>query len=156
MGVAGSGKTTIGSVLARELRWTFFDGDDFHPPANIEKIKRGIPLNDADRGPWLLSIRAAMLQWVSTHLNVVLACSALKEAYRRELAVTNSVRFVYLRGAYETIYERLRKRHGHFATEQILSSQFATLEEPADAVAIDISGTPQQIVDQIRQKLDLT
>ncbi len=155
MGVAGSGKTTIGSLLAKEMDWSFADADDFHPAANVEKISRGIALDDTDRAPWLAAIRNNILGWIAEHQNIVLACSALKEAYRQQLSVSSEVKFVYLQGTYPVIYQRLHNRHGHFATEQILASQFAALEEPTDATTVDVSGTPEQIVGEIRRRLGL-
>jgi gluconokinase len=156
MGVTGAGKTTIGRMLAKELGWKFADADDFHSAANKEKMSRGIPLNDADREPWLEAIRAAMLQWSAAHQNVVLACSALKSSYRERLEIGPEVKFVYLRGSYETIYQRLLSRHGHFATEKILSSQFEALEEPADAIVVDIGKSPEGIVNEIGERLKLS
>lgn len=160
MGVVGSGKTTVGRLLAGQLGWGFADADDFHSSANVEKIRRGIALDDADRRPWLESLRAAISRWIAEKQNFVLACSALKRSYRRELAVGPDVRFVYLKGSAELIAVRLRARHGHFADQQILASQFADLEEPNEeepkgAVSLEISATPQQIVDEIRGKLGL-
>jgi gluconokinase len=153
MGVTGAGKTTIGSLLATELGWEFADADSFHSAANKEKMSRGIPLDDADREPWLEAIRAALLQWSSAHQNVVLACSALKSSYRERLEIGPEVKFVYLKGSYETIYQRLLSRHGHFATEKILSSQFEALEEPEDAIVVDVGKTPEEIVREIRDRL---
>jgi gluconokinase len=155
MGVTGSGKTTVGKRLAGELGWRFVDGDDFHPPANVEKMRRGIPLTDIDRRPWLAELRGQIQTWAAQERNVVLACSALKQSYRQELQTGPEVRFVYLKGSAELIGERLRARHGHFAGAQILAGQFADLEEPTDAVTVDISATPDQIVAEVRQKLGL-
>ena len=156
MGVTGAGKTTIGSLLAQGLGWEFVDADDFHSAANKEKMSRGIPLDDADREPWLEAIRAGMLQWSAAHQNVVLACSALKGSYREKLEIGREVKFVYLKGSYEVIYQRLLSRHGHFATEKILSSQFVALEEPADAIVVDIGKSPEEIVNEIRVRLKLS
>src|SRR5271169_6213237 len=142
MGVVGAGKTTIGRLLAEEQHWEFADADDFHPPSNVEKIRRGIALTDEDRKPWLASLRAAIVQWIAEKRNVVLACSALKRSYRQELDVGPEVRFVYLKGSADLIAERLRTREGHFAGEQILASQFADLEEPGAAATVDIASTP--------------
>jgi gluconokinase len=155
MGVTGSGKTTVGRLLAEQLGWGFADADDFHSPANVEKIRGGIALDDDDRRPWLESLRAAIAGWIAEKRNVVLACSALKRSYRQELSVGPDVRFVYLKGSAELIAERLRSRHGHFAGEQILASQFADLEEPEDAVTAEIAAPPQQIVREIRESLRL-
>lgn len=155
MGVTGAGKTTIGQLLATQLGWRFEDADDFHPPANIEKMRRGIPLDDDDRKPWLERLRAEIARRIAEGKNMVLSCSALKRLYRDELNVSSEVRFVYLKGSPALIAERLRARHGHFAGEQILSGQFADLEEPEDAVIVDVSGKPEEIVSEIRQKLGL-
>jgi gluconokinase len=157
MGVTGSGKTTIGTLLANQFGWQFADADDFHPAANIEKIRHGMPLDDADRKPWLDRLRTEITRWIGANRNVVLACSVLKRAYRQELDagpdVRSEVRFVYLKGSYALIADRLRSRHGHFADEHILAGQFADLEEPEDAATVEISGTPPQIVAEISQKL---
>jgi len=155
MGVVGSGKTTVGRLLAGQVGWGFADADDFHSAANVEKIRHGIALDDDDRRPWLESLRAAITQWIAEKRSFVLACSALKRTYRRELSVGAEVRFVYLKGTAELIAERLRSRHGHFAGEQILASQFADLEEPEGAVTVEIATLPQQIVAEIREKLGL-
>jgi gluconokinase len=155
MGVVGAGKTTIGRLLAEQLRWNFADADDYHPAANVEKIRRGIALDDDDRRPWLERLRAAITQWITEGRNVVLACSALKRSYRQDLEVGPDVRFVYLKGDASLIATRLRAREGHFAGEQILASQFADLEEPEGAVIAEIDSTPQQIVSGIREQLGL-
>ena len=156
MGVTGSGKTTVGSLLAKELGWEFADADDFHSASNKEKMSRGIPLDDADREPWLEALRAALLQWSAERRNVVLACSALKKIYRDRLKISSEVKFVYLKGSYEVIYQRLLSRHGHFATEEILKSQFEALEEPEDAIVVEVGGTPEEIVSDIRDRLRLS
>jgi gluconokinase len=155
MGVTGAGKTTVGNLLAQQLGWESADADSYHSPANVEKIRRGIPLDDADRAPWLAALRQAIENWVVEHKNVVLACSALKKSYRDELFVGDEVKFVYLKGSYDLIYQRLRERHGHFASEKILASQFADLEEPDDAFTVDIDQSPEQIVAAIKQGLGL-
>jgi gluconokinase len=155
MGVVGSGKTTVGRLMAQRLGWEFADADDFHPPANIERIRHGIPLGDEDREPWLDRLREAILGWIARRRNVVLACSALKRVYRKKLDAAPEVRFVYLKGSAALIAERLRSRHGHFAGEQILASQLSDLEEPERALTVDIAATPAQIADKIRQGLGL-
>ena len=154
MGVTGSGKTTIGVLLAGQLGWEFVDADSFHSPANVEKIRQGIALDDADRAPWLRSLHQAMESWAAEHKNVVLACSALKRSYRDELYVDGETRFVYLKGSYELIYQRLRQRHGHFASETILASQFAALQEPESAITVNIDHPEGEIVSEIMRRLD--
>jgi gluconokinase len=155
MGVVGSGKTTVGKMLAAQLGWEFADADDFHPQSNIQKIARGIPLTDADREPWLDRLRSVILGWIASHRSVVLACSALKRSYRAELKAGRGVQFVYLKGSAALIADRLRARHGHFAGESILASQFADLEEPNDAITVEISQSAQEIVAAIRKGLNL-
>jgi gluconokinase len=155
MGTTGAGKTTIGTLFASQLGWQFADADSFHPPANIDKMSRGIPLGDADRAPWLAALRDAELQWLGSKQNVVLACSALKQSYREELRVSPEVNIIYLKGSYELFRERIHERHGHFAGEQILAGQFRDLEEPNDAIIIDARLSPSEIVSEIRKKLDL-
>ena len=155
MGVTGSGKTTVGRLLAEQLGWTFADADDFHPRANVEKMERGVPLNDEDRAPWLDRLRIQVMDWIANGQSAVLSCSALKQAYRQELSVGPEVRFVYLKGSPELIAKRLRLRRGHFADEKILAGQFADLEEPETAVTVDISRTPEKIAAEIRERLGL-
>jgi gluconokinase len=152
MGVVGAGKTTVGQLLAQELGWYFADADDFHPAANVEKIGKGIALTDADRAPWLAALREAILQRDAHNENVVLACSALKRAYREELCA-GAVKFVYLKGSRELVQGRLRARHGHFATESILNTQLEDLEEPEDAITVSIDQTPDAIVAEVIAQL---
>lgn len=155
MGVVGAGKTTVGNLLAQRLNWRFADADDFHPAANVEKIRRGIPLDDSDRAPWLAALRDAILRWNAEGQNAVLACSALKRKYRDELSA-EGVRFVYLKGDYDLIEQRLHARRGHFASDSILKSQFEDLEQPDDAITVDIDKKPEAIVSEIIDKLKST
>jgi len=155
MGVTGSGKTTIGTLLAQQLGWNYADADDFHSPGNKEKMSRGIALTDADREPWLRSIHDAMVRWQDRGENVVLACSALKQRYRELLGEGVLAKFVYLRGTAELILSRLKQRKGHYATGDLVDSQFAVLEEPKDAVVVDIAADPSTIVGEIRRRMKL-
>jgi gluconokinase len=152
MGIVGAGKTTVGQLLAQELGWRFADADDFHPAANVEKMRRGISLTDADRAPWLAVLHNAITRWNAESENVVLACSALKRAYRDELRA-GTVKFVYLKGSRELVLARLRTRHGHFATESILNTQLEDLEEPDDAITVPIELPPEHIVLEIIRRL---
>ena len=138
MGVCGCGKSTIGRALAAELDWPFLDADTVHPQANVAKMAAGIPLTDEDRWPWFDRIVAEMRRHAAAGKHVVVACSALKQAYRDRLATGGSVRFVYLKGDAKTIGPRLAGRTGHFMPPSLLESQFATLETPAAAIVIDI------------------
>jgi gluconokinase len=155
MGVAGSGKTTVGRMLAAATGATFYDADDFHPEANVEKMRRGVPLTDDDRGPWLEALRALVASCLERGERAVLACSALKEEYRERLRVDGRVRFVYLKGDYELIEARLRGRSGHFMKPQMLESQFDALEEPSHALEVDVAATPEEIVETIKGRLGL-
>ena len=157
-GVSGAGKTTVGKLLARELGWRFIEADDFHPAANIEKMRNGHPLTDEDRWPWLDCLRKQIEQLLSAGENAVLACSALKRAYRDRLRVSDEVKFVFLRGEYALVEKQLRSRHGHFMNPELLQSQFADLEEPKpdeDVVTIELGRKPQEIVEEIKAKLHL-
>ena len=155
MGTTGAGKTTVGQLLAQGLGWTFLDADDFHPPANIEKMKKGIPLTDADRVPWLAAIHAELVRQSKAGKNCVLACSALKKAYRETLGAGLQIKVVYLKGSYEEMKKHILARHGHFAGEGILAGQFADLEEPEDAIVVSVNHTPEEIVAEVRRKLKL-
>ncbi|MFZ0319818.1 MAG: gluconokinase [Candidatus Sulfotelmatobacter sp.] len=156
MGVAGTGKTTVGKLLASELGWEFRDADDYHSRTNVEKMRNGIPLTDADREPWLEALRALICDWVGQKTNAVLACSALKAVYRETLRVGPEVQFVYLKVAEEMLHQRLRARHGHYMTEQMLASQLAALEEPQSALVVNGDGAPQEIVEAVQARLRLT
>jgi gluconokinase len=155
MGVTGSGKTTVGKLLSKDLGWRYFDADDFHPPANVEKMRMGVPLDDADRTPWLETLRKLIRNCLDQSENAVLACSALKESYRSFLLIDESVRLIYLKGDYGLIQERLSKRRGHYMNPKLLDSQFDTLEEPEGDVQIDVSSSPDEIVKIIRSHLGL-
>lgn len=150
MGVAGSGKSTVGELLARELGWRFADADDFHPPANVAKMSAGTPLTDADRAPWLAALAAMLRESLARGERVVLACSALKARYRDVLAVApEATRFVHLTGAPEVIAARIAARIGHFMKPEMLASQLAALEPPADALVLDVRATPESLVAEI-------
>ena len=138
MGVCGSGKTTVGRALAASLHWRFLDADEFHPPANVDKMARGLPLTDEDRWPWFDRILGELRRHGAAGTPVVLACSALKQAYRDRLAQAGEVRFAYLKGDVATIEPRLAGRTGHFMPPALLASQFATLEEPTGAIVVDV------------------
>jgi len=154
MGVQGSGKTTVGRALAEHLGWRFADADEFHPPENIAKMAAGIPLDDRDRAPWLRALRAEIDRSLADRSNLVLTCSALKERYRQRL-LTDGVALVYLRGTRELIASRLKSRAGHFAKLDLLNSQFADLEEPTNALTIDVSSSVGEIVKEITDCLRL-
>jgi len=157
MGVSGCGKTTIGQLLAQRLGWPFFDGDDFHPAANVDKMSRGIPLDDEDRKGWLDHLADLISEHLRKGESIVLACSALKQSYRDQLCLdTEQVKFVYLKGSYELIRERIQNRPWHYMKPDMLPSQFAILEEPQDALIIGIEQTPGEIVDIILRKFLLT
>ncbi len=156
MGVAGSGKTPIGTKLADVLHCAFLEGDMLHPKANVDKMGIGIPLTDADRAPWLAAIHAQMHRADAMDANLVVACSALKRAYRIALAQGLAVTWVYLKGSAELIRSRLLRRTGHFMKAAMLPSQFQDLEEPADAIVVDIAEPPATIVQRILARLPRT
>lgn len=155
-GVTGTGKTRVGGALAKALGWMFVDADDFHEEANRIKLNRGIPLTDEDRWPWLTRLRGIIRESLTQHRNTVLACSALKRAYRRYLHVSPEVVFVYLRSETHVLEERLKRRRGHFANPALLQSQLETLEEPLDdTLTVDAARSPVEIVDVIRKALNI-
>jgi gluconokinase len=157
-GVSGAGKTTVGMLLAEQLGWHFYDGDDFHPRANVEKMRAGQPLTDKDRWPWLERLRRQISHSLDAKENAVLACSALKRAYRERLRVSEEVKFVFLDGDYPLIEEQLRHRRGHFMNPALLKSQFADLEKPQPTehvLSIELGRDPQELVKEIRTKLGL-
>lgn len=150
MGVSGTGKSTVGKLLAQRTGWDFYDGDDFHSPANLEKLKSGIALSDQDRLPWLQKLQQLIAEHQKSDRPGILACSALKSQYRQILSQDNlAVTFIYLRGDYEAVQARVQQRQGHFMNPQLLHSQFALLEEPDDALVVDIALTPEEIVAKI-------
>ena len=152
MGVSGSGKTTIGKALAEKKNIPFYDADDFHPPDNISKMASGTPLTDEDREPWLKLLSAKLVEWG----DAVLACSALKEAYRERLTeLTDQVYWVYLKGSKEAILKRMEERKGHYMKAPMLDSQFDTLEEPTYGLHISIEKKPDEIIADLCEKLDL-
>ncbi len=156
MGVSGSGKTTIGQLLSTELICSFIDGDDFHPSVNIKKMSSGEALTDEDRWPWLEILTDKIQEYIQQEQSMVLACSALKKSYREILCVERElVQFIYLKGNYATIVRRMQSRENHFMTKSLLQSQFATLEEPEDAIVVDISPSPSEILKSIRGLLHL-
>lgn len=160
MGVSGSGKTTVAELLAKQLGWRFVEGDRLHPPANVEKMKQGVALTDADRAPWLDRIGEELRSWATAGQSGVLTCSALKRAYRDILVHGRSdVRIVYLNGTQELIASRLAERKGHFMPSGLLASQFATLEPPdaeENPVTVSIDGSVDTIIDDIVRGLGLS
>jgi gluconokinase len=155
MGVAASGKTTVGELLAKRLGWNFYDADAFHPAENVAKMANGTPLNDADRAPWLAALHALISASIKENRPAVLACSALKESYRQQLLEGNEgVQIVYLKGSFDLIWSRIAQRKDHYMKPQMLRSQFDTLEEPTDALTFDVSMPVSEIVQGIIKKLE--
>jgi 6-phosphogluconate dehydrogenase/gluconokinase len=153
-GPSGAGKTTVGKLLAERLAVPFFDADDFHPPSNVEKMANGIPLDDSDRMPWLEALAAKLADWQEEG-GAVLACSALRESYRETLEsrCSESLRWIMLIGPQHVLAERLASRTGHYFDPALLESQLDTLEIPDDGWQIDIEATPEEIVNNILERL---
>ena len=153
MGVSGSGKTTIGRLLSVTLGWTFYDADDFHSPENVRKMATGVALTDEDRGPWLKELRSLIARHAGE--NGVLACSALKKAYRAILCADADVTVVYLKADPELVRSRLESRTGHYMPPSLIESQFRDLEEPKEGISIDAACHPEQIISDIRSQLSI-
>ena len=156
MGVSGSGKTVVGQALAKDLGWPFFDADNFHPKENVAKMAAGTPLTDADRWPWLDRLAVEMKAIEERGADAVLACSALRQAYRDRISRAGDVRYVHLSGDHDTIAERLAGRKHHYMPPTLLASQLATLEPPTDAIVIDVRDAVPVQVAKIRAALKLT
>lgn len=155
MGVSGCGKSTIGTLLAERLQLPFYDADDYHPPANVEKMSAGAPLTDEDRGPWLKKLAAGIAEWNEVG-DAVLACSALKISYRDILRTGGAdLVFVHLEATKEVFETRMHARQGHFFPAELIESQLATLEPPRDAIRVDVSAPPAEIVEHILRELKL-
>jgi gluconokinase len=157
LGVAGSGKTTVGTMLADALHCPYLEGDSLHSPENIDKMTRGIPLTDSDRGPWLSAINARMRDFFDRGQNLVVGCSALNEKYRQVLARGMAIRWVYLKASPALIRSRLGDRKNHFMKVDMLDSQFDVLEEPSDAIVVDAGAPPRAVVNRVLSQLgDIT
>ena len=150
MGVSGSGKTTVGQTLAERLGWAFYDGDNFHPKKNVAKMSSGTPLTDKDREPWLEALNQLIAKNLEKNTSLVITCSALKEKYRQHLTKGHRAKtqFVYLEGDFETIYTRMQARQ-HFMKPAMLLSQFDTLEEPINAIVVDIRQSEDEVIEDI-------
>lgn len=154
-GVSGAGKTTVGKSMAQELGWPFYEGDDYHPAGNIEKMTKGVALTDEDRRAWLETLRDLIATVLARGDNGVVACSALKDSYRALLRSAGAVVFVHLKVNRSLVRERLQNRQGHFMNPGLLDSQFATLEEPQTAITMDAALPPDEIVRQVRRALSV-
>jgi gluconokinase len=155
LGVTGSGKSTVGRLLAAQLGWKFIEADDLHPPANVEKMRRGVALTDGDRMPWLQRVRTAILKTLTAGESAVIACSALKKTYRDLLRISSEVQFVYLKANASLIEARLQSRRHHFMNPVLIPSQFDTLEEPKNALWIDAGLPAHEAVKLIRNGLEI-
>ena len=154
MGVSGSGKTTVGRILSDRLGWRFVDADDFHPASNVQKMRSGAPLTDEDRWPWLDRLNTLLRAEQSDGHDVIIGCSALKARYRERLSAgLADVRLVHLKGSFELIESRLKARRGHYMPPTLLASQFAALEEPEEALVLDIGAEPQTLASQLIESL---
>lgn len=153
MGVAGSGKSTVGRLLAEATRSDFLDADTLHSPTNVAKMSAAIPLTDRDRGPWLSAVRDRIVDAAARHQNLVVACSALKEAYRTFLASGVPVSWTYLKGSPDVFRRRLQRRRGHFMNAELLNSQLDALEEPTNAIVVDAVQRPQALVAEVVAQL---
>jgi gluconokinase len=155
MGVSGCGKSSVGKKLAEHLGWDFYDADDFHPPENVAKMAGGIPLDDSDRAPWLAALNELISASLKAYRPGVLACSALKELYRQRLMEDNTgVQIVYLKGSYDLIWSRMERRTDHYMKPHMLKSQFDSLEEPANAITVDVSMSVDEIVQEILKHME--
>jgi gluconokinase len=154
MGVAGSGKTAFGKTLAETLGWDFFDADDYHPPENIAKMAAGIPLNDSDREPWLAMLSSVLDSTLTARRHPILACSALKVSYRKRLLEgKDGIAVIYLKGSYDLIWSRISARTGHYMRPEMLRSQFEILEEPQNALVLDISQPLGEMVADVMRRM---
>jgi gluconokinase len=153
MGVSGSGKSTVGKSVSKELGWKFYEGDEYHPAENVQKMKNGSPLNDEDRLPWLLSLRKIIEDAFEKKENIIISCSALKQAYRDILKVNDEVKFIYLKGSYDLIKKRMEVRANHFFKPAMLKSQFETLEEPEAVIEIDISVATESTINEVVNRI---
>ena len=154
MGVAGSGETAFGQMLAERLGWDFFDADDFHPSENIAKMAAGIPLDDSDREPWLAALANLLASTLQAGKHPVLACSALKDSYRKKLLNgKNDIALIYLKGSYDLIWSRISARQGHYMKPTMLQSQFEILEEPESTLVLDVSMTLEEMVMTVMEKM---
>ena len=153
MGVSGCGKTTIAKLLSKKFDLLYYDGDDFHPAANVAKMSKGLPLNDLDREGWLLTLNQLAIDNLKS--GAIIACSALKQIYREALqkGIEDSVRFIYLEGTFEEIHQRMQERKGHFMPAGLLKSQFKTLQPPKDAITVSISDSPEKILQSILNQM---